>query len=107
MAVPEWGVTVEVRGMTAAARASLLQRAAANGGTIDLVSMYPSLVVGCTYDPDTGERVFTEADYGPIGEKSGSAVERIAAAAMQLSGISADARDELGNDLSATPSEDS
>jgi len=105
--IPEWDVTVEVRGMTAAARASLLQRAAVNGGGVDLTAMYPSLVIGCTFDPDTGERVFSEADFAAIGDKSGAAVERIAAEAMRLSGISEDARDELGNDLSATLSEDS
>jgi hypothetical protein len=105
--IPEWGVTVEVRGMTAAARAAMLQHAAGNGGTFDLVSLYPSLVVGSTYDPESGDRVFSESDYAAISDKSGAAVERIAAAAMRLSGISEDARDELGNDLSATPSEDS
>lgn len=105
--IPLWGVTVEVRGMTAAARASLLQRAALEGGAIDLTSLYPTLVIGCTFDPETGERVFSESDFAAVGEKSGAAVELIAAEAMRLSGISEDVRDELGNVLSVTPSEDS
>ena len=105
--IPAWGVTVEVRGMTAAARASLLQRAAVDGGGVDLTALYPSLVIGCTFDPDTGERVFSDVDFAAIGDKSGAAVELIAAEAMSLSGISEDARDALGNALSATPSEDS
>jgi hypothetical protein len=105
--IPAWGVTVEVRGMTAAARASLLQRAAVDGGGVDLTALYPSLVIGCTFDPDTGERVFSDGDFAAIGDKSGAAVELIAAEAMSLSGISEDARDALGNALSATPSEDS
>lgn len=105
--IPEWGVTVEVRGLTASARAALMQSAADDGGRVNLASVYPTMVIGCTYDPDTGDKVFTDGDFAALGEKSGLAVERIASAAMSLSGMTSASADELGNVSSDIPSEDS
>lgn len=88
--IEEWGVEVEVRGMSARARAALLQQAMA-GDRVDLARAYPLLVVECVFDPATGERAFTSEDMEALGGKSGSVLERIAAIAARLSGIDGDA----------------
>lgn len=105
--VPEWDVTVEVRGMAAADRTSLMDKAAAADGSVNTSLLFPALVIACTFDPESGERVFGPDDEPALGEKNGLAVERIVQAAMRVSGMSVDARNESGNDLSVSLSEDS
>lgn len=96
--VPEWGVTVEVRSITAKERALLLNDAANNQGKVDLSKIYPDMVIAATFDPDTGERVFSEADKDEISGKNGKAVERIADVAGRLSGMNGDAEKAVKND---------
>lgn len=88
--VEAWGVEVEVRGMTGRARAEVMQKAL-DGGALNLALAYPLLVIGCTYDPATGERVFTEADFDAVSEKAGGALEQIAITAARLSGLDSEA----------------
>lgn len=95
--VEEWGVEVEVRGMSARARAVLLQQALV-GDRVDLASAYPLLVIECTFHPETGERLFTRDDIDALSDKAGSALERIAVAAARLSGIDGDAAERSKSD---------
>lgn len=105
--VPEWGVTVEVRGMSAADRTALIDRASDSGGKLNTSILYPAMVLACSYDPDTGERVFQPGDESAIGEKAGLAVERVVQAAMRASGLSEEAADTSGEGSSVSPSDDS
>lgn len=95
--VPEWGVTVEVRSLTAKKRAALLNDAANNNGKVDLTKIYPDMVIACTFDPETGEQVFSEADRDEIGGKNGKAVERIADVAGRISGLNEAAEKAVKN----------
>lgn len=88
--VEAWGVEVEVRGLTGRARAALLQDAL-EGSTLNLGKAYPLMVIECTYDPETGERVFGPDDFDVVAEKSGGALELIATTAARLSGLDGDA----------------
>lgn len=88
--VAAWGVEVEVRGMSGRARAEVMQKAL-EGGTLNLAKAYPLLVIGCTYDPATGERVFRDEDFDAVAEKAGAALEQIAMTAARLSGLDPDA----------------
>lgn len=92
--IPEWDVTVEVRGLTGKQRARLLQDAIGEDGKPDLERIYPELVILSTYDPETGEQVFQPADRDALIEKSGAALEKIAQVAMRLSGLQPDALKE-------------
>lgn len=103
--VPEWGVTLEVRGMTAGDRMALTELAMGEGGTVRLSVLYPWLVVSSTFDPETGERVFSDEDVEAVKTKAGSAVERLATAAMELSGMTEAARNALGEDSSGNLSD--
>lgn len=94
--IDEWGVEVEVRGMSGAARAALSQEAADNNGNINFRKMMPEIVVGCVFDPETGEQVFGDVDKEVVMSKSGSALDKIVAVAMRLSGFGEKAVDEAG-----------
>ncbi len=96
--VSEWGVTVEVRTMSGAARATILQSAVEDDGKVDLQKVYPDIIIGCTFDPETGERVFSPSDREILMQKSGAALDKVATVAMRLSGFTADAVDKAGKD---------
>lgn len=87
--VPQWGVTVEVKGMTGRQRAILLQDVMGPRGNVDLQKLYPQLVVFSAFDPETSEPVFLPGDIDAVAEKAGGALEVIAQVAMRLSGLDA------------------
>lgn len=109
--IPEWDVDVEVRGIAAAERIAMYDRIANEqqaGNVIAPVAvMWPTLVIGCTYDPETGEQLFEASDWAALAQKSGSAIDRIASAAMRLSGIAEGSEDALGEGFSDSPNDDS
>lgn len=84
--VPEWGVTVLIKGMSAKERALLLKRVS-KGGEVDLGLWFTELTIRSTHDPETGEKVFDPADRDVLANKSGAAVSRIAEEASRLSGL--------------------
>jgi hypothetical protein len=96
--IPQWGVDVEVRGMTGAARAAMVQEAATADGNVNYAKIMPDLVIQCTFDPDTGLPLFTPADRDAIMSKSGAALENINKVAMRLSGFGAEELDKAGKD---------
>jgi len=85
--IPQWGVTVEVRGMTGRQRTILLQDTIDSRGRANLEKLYPRLVILSTFDPETGEPVFQEGDADAIAEKSSGAIEAITKVAQRLSGL--------------------
>lgn len=94
--VPQWGVELEVRTMSAGKRSRMLQTCSLGDGTVDLDKLYPMLLVATVFDPATGERVFSEDDMELLQEKSAGAIEFVALQAMQMSGMTAKAVDEEG-----------
>lgn len=61
-------------------------------GKIKLENAYPELIISTACDPDTKEKIFKPADRDALALKSGAALEKIARVAMDLSGLSAEAR---------------
>ena len=88
--VPEWGVTVEVRGMSGLERARFMEEFSTDDGKLDYARLYPSLLIKTLFDPSTAEPVFTDADADFINTKSGQVLERIGRIATRLSGMSQD-----------------
>lgn len=84
--VSEWGITIEVRGMSSKERAKLL-KASTIDGTVDMVRWFPDLIIATVYDPETGEKVFERADRDAVNAKSGAAIAAIAEVAARLSGL--------------------
>ena len=117
VAVPQWGGTVMVRGMTGTQRdafeASVLteeqpNRAGRRGKRaktefkISMVNLRAKLCVWCIVDA-VGERLFTDADSVALGEKSGAAIDVIYDVASRLSGISENDMSELAEDMVTDP----
>lgn len=105
--VPEWGVKIEVRGMTGAERTRIMDKATSSGKDVNLQFVYPEIVIATAFDPDTGKQIFVPEDKDVLLSKSANALDRIAMVGMRLSGFTKEAADELGKDSSATVIEDS
>ncbi len=105
--VPEWGVKIEVRGMTGAERTRIMDKATQTAGDVNLQFVYPEIVIATAFDPESGEQVFKPNDRDALLAKSATALDRIAAVGMRLSGFTAESADNLGKDFSATASDDS
>lgn len=100
--VPEWGVTIEMRGMTGAERTRIMDLAMDAGGELNLQSIYPEIVISTAFDPETGEKVFEPADRDALLSKSANALDRVALVGMRLSGFTQESADAAGKGSSAT-----
>lgn len=97
--IKEWGVTVEVRTMTARERARVMENSVdPNTGKASISTMYPEIAISCVYDPESGEKVFDNKDKELLLDKSGAVLEKIAQVAMKLSGMTEESQGELGKD---------
>jgi len=106
--IPEWGVELLVKGMSAGNRLSLMQNAYdQTTQQINMAIVYPDVVVACAYDPESGEPIFTDADKADLMGKASAAIERLANVGLRLSGIGKDEQDAAGKDSSSTQSDDS
>ena len=101
--VPEWGVTVEVRGMNGADRQKILDDASAEDGKMTAGGMFFDVILATAYDPETGERLFTEDDRGALQTKNAQALDRLATAGYKLSGMAVDSVDEAGKQFPDEP----
>lgn len=102
VAVPEWGGSVQVRGLTGKERDEFEQasiRRASNGEmTLNMSNMRARLVAFCVVDED-GERLFSDEDIAELGKKSASALERVAKVAQRLSGMGEGAQQAASDDF--------
>lgn len=105
--VPEWDVTVEMRGMTGADRAAILQAAMLPGGGVDLQAFFPDVIIACAHDPETGARLFAAEDRAALMSKSGKAIDRLANSGLALSGMTEAAQNSLGKGSLTTENVDS
>lgn len=93
--VPEWGVTVQVKGMTGSDRDAYEAKGVSfkKGGQdveVQLADFRIRLLVKCLYDPESGERLFSDNEVKQLGSKSGVILERLYEVASRLSGMSDD-----------------
>ena len=100
--VEQWGVTLLVKSMTAKDRAMMISGSVEANGEFRLEEILPDLVIACSYDPDTDERVFLPSDRDALMEKSAAPIEKIATVAMRLSGLDENAVDEAGKGSTPT-----
>ncbi len=105
--VPVWGVSIEVRSMTGRARTRLIKTATDNDGQLDMETLYPDMVILCSFDPESGEQIFSQDDRDLLLSKSAGPLELIALAAMRISGMTPDAIDVAGKDSPSTENDDS
>lgn len=108
--VPEWGGSVRVRAISGAERdayeAGLVQLKSDGSRKFTLANARSRLVALSIVD-EAGARIFDEADVAKLGEKSAVALERVFDVAASLSGLSDDAVEEMVQNFTSAPSEDS
>jgi hypothetical protein len=102
--VPEWGgIKVLVKGFTLGAKddflASILDKRTQEP---DLRAFNVGLLVGCSYDPETGERLFSEIDVPVLKQKSAAAIDRLIQVGQRLSGLTEEAVDVAAKKSSST-----
>ena len=107
VAIKEWNTSIKVQGMTGAERTRILDLAMNDGGTMNLQTVYPEIVISTCFDPKTGEQIFTTEDRAALLSKSAIALDRLATVGMRLSGFTQETADDMGKDSSETASEDS
>ncbi len=96
--VPEWDVDLEIRTLSALERTRMIKACTDLAGNVDLEKMYPLLIIASAHDPESGAKVFDHSDMTLLGDKSASAVEKVAKVAMEMSGMNAEAIDAEGKD---------
>ncbi len=101
--VPEWGVEILVRGFSLGAKDDFL------ASILDIKTNEPNLkafnagiLIGTAFDPESGERLFTENDIPVLKQKSAAAVARIVEVGQKLSGLDAEAVDIAAKKSSST-----
>ena len=116
VAVPEWGGTVRVRGMSGTQRdafeASVSEETPAGtkaqrraGATTTKVKkdlLRARLCAWCIVD-EAGQRVFSEEDMPALNAKSGAALERVMNVAMRLSGMTDNDVEDLAEEMIENP----
>lgn len=100
--VEEWGIEAEIRSLSLGERNEMLNKAAGDDGDADIRSIYPEMVVRCTFDPETGERVFGDDDIAFINSRPANLVDKLAVPAMELSGMADDAVEDEAKKSSKT-----
>lgn len=103
VAVPEWGGTVRVRGMTGTQRdayeQSLFAGRSDEGGAIANVR---ARLAAYSLVDEAGELLFTEAEVEALGKKSAAALDRVVEASRRVSALSQEDIDALGKPSAAT-----
>ena len=89
--IPEWDVTIEVRTMTALDRAKLLKTCVEKDGSMITEKFQAGLIIASVFDPETGEKVFTDEDYELLMSKAAGVIESLATVSMGISGLTKDA----------------
>lgn len=99
------GLRVEVRQPSIKERARILKEGKAQSGDadrMDLAKMFVTAVIACCYDPDTGDKVFEDANAEELlGMPSGSFVDVLGSKALELMNVD---EKELSASFPETPS---
>jgi hypothetical protein len=85
--IPEWDVTIEVRTMKAIDRARLLKNCVDAKGAVIREKFQAGLIIASCFDPETGEKIFSDDDYDLVMDKSAGPVEYLSGIAMRISGL--------------------
>jgi hypothetical protein len=91
--VPEWGVKIEIRGLSGGRRAKVVE-AVSNKENPNLIEMYALMVIETAFDPESHQQIFRLADKEALMDKNAGILERLAAKAMALSGLNDEAEQE-------------
>ena len=87
--IKKWGnKQVIVKTMTAGDRYGLIEQATdKKSGDVDTTKLTMLMLIACTYDPATNERIFQSDDWKALRDKSSAAVEEISAVVREMNGL--------------------
>jgi hypothetical protein len=85
--VPGWNVKIEVRARTVKQQYDLLEKARKPDGEIDGMLLAVETILACSFDPDTGEKVFDPADRDTLLNADASAFNVLLAASNRAAGL--------------------
>lgn len=108
--VRDWDVSLDLVALTAAERIDLIAKSTVkdtdeDGKTTsrqDNGILYPLLIIASAHDPETGEKVFGDADRDTINSKSAGVIEDLGMAICRISGMTEDAQRVLAKNSVAT-----
>lgn len=104
--VPEWGVTVWVRSMSARARAELNALISdANDSSDRQLRLWRLLLVSCLVEEDQRTPVFAVDDIDWVFEHDITVIDRVASACLEASRVGKPGVDEAGKDSSDSVSD--
>jgi hypothetical protein len=109
LAVPEWGGTVRVRGLTGAERDAFESSVITGKGKdrdVNLKNLRAKLVAKSLVD-ESGKSLFGEADVAALGNKSAIALNRVFELAQKLSGLTSEDVEELSKNSEGAQSDGS
>jgi hypothetical protein len=105
--IPEWDVKVLVKGFTLGAKDDFL------ASILDVNTKEPNIrafnvgvLVGTCYDPESGEKLFTEDDIVVLKQKSAAAIDRLVQVGQKLSGLTEEAVDVAAKKSFSTPKDE-
>lgn len=103
--VPEWGVKLEIRSMTARSRARFVAELSSDDGTIAgladparIEEMWWHVISQTCFDPKTNELAFEDGDQEWLFEKNAKVVNDLANECMTASGLTEEAQGDAGKD---------
>lgn len=101
--VEAWGVTVEVRSISLGLRNEMMLSVIdPDTKTADIRKLYPEMIIACSYDPETGEKVFSEDDAAFLNGLDAGTTDIVAKPALRLSGMNDDSKDKEAGKSSET-----
>lgn len=110
VAVPEWGGTVRVRGLSGTERdayeAGIVLISRSGQRSVNLKNLRGRLVALACIDEE-GNRLFTDEDAIALGDRSAAALERLFDVARRLSGLSDSDVEEMAEGFGPAPSDGS
>lgn len=92
------GVDIEIRSMSVIDKSHLLKNASTDG-KIDVEKWYPWVILTCCFDPETGEKAFSEEDLEWVASQDSDKIAGLAQKCLSRSGMgSGKVVDEAGKD---------
>lgn len=93
--IPEWGVQVLVRGLTAKERAKIVKASASPGVASDIERLYPDMVIASCYHPTEKVLIFKPSDREMLNGKLSGVMERLAIICVKLSALDKESQEQL------------
>lgn len=101
--VAEWDVAIEVRSISLGLRNEMMLSVIdEDTKQADIRKLYPEMIIACSYDPETGDKVFASDDAAFLNGLDAGILDKIAKPALKLSGMNDDSKDKEAGKSSET-----